>query len=43
VGDVIMGVGLHISGRGYQALITNAKNQFFYSCFYWKLGYKKSL
>jgi len=33
VGDVIMGAGLYIFGRGHQVLGANAKSQFFDSIF----------
>jgi len=33
VDDIIIGIGLHIFGRGHQALGANAKSQFFDSSF----------
>jgi len=35
VGDIIMGEGLRIFGRGHRALGANIASQFFH----WKLGY----
>jgi len=40
--DVILGIGLGISGRCHQVLGANTKS-IFDSSFHWKLGYNKSL
>jgi len=36
--DIISGVGLSVSGQGYQALGPNCKREVLYSSFYWKIS-----